>query len=116
MAAAKRKKDVAQGLGLAKAGEVQTGKPIDEAKALALVKRMTPGAVQAQTLQEGLTLVLAENDKLRRKVDAAPKAGEGQAPGSEILAGIKRLEESLKQLKEQLSIMRQYGVGAGAAR
>lgn len=87
-------------------------KPIDEAKALKLIKGMNP-EIQGDTLQNVLVNLLTEHDRAKRKLAEVPVVKEGQpvSDSSAILAGIKRIEESLNNVKMQFSTMRQYGVG-----
>ena len=126
MAAAKSKSEAkrvaAQSAGEAKSATAATppgatGQPINEAKVLKLMQMMFPGAQKAASLQDAVTLLLAEYDRLKRanadleKAVPGPKIN-GDAPSGEVLAGIQRIEASLKQFKEQLSTMRQYGIKA----
>lgn len=96
--------------------ETKTGeaKPIDEAKVLSLIKQMVPATSKATTLQDGVTHLLSEFDKLRRQAAEVKTPAGDVGSAAQILEGIGRLEKSLQQLKEQFSIMRQYGVGAAA--
>lgn len=110
----------------AKAGEVKSapaavptppgaGQPINEAKVLKLVQMMFPGAQKAASLQDAVTALLAEYDRLKRANADLEKAVpgpsiKGEAASGDVLAGIQRIEASLKQFKEQLSTMRQYGI------
>lgn len=99
-----------------KAGEAvppaATAKPIDEVKALKLIKGMFP-EVQGDTLQNALVNLMTEHDRAKRKLAEVPAVQEGQpvSDSAAILAGIKRIEESLNNVKMQFSTMRQYGVG-----
>ena len=97
-----------------KAGEAtQAGQPINEAKTLQLIHMMNPEAKQkATTLRDGVTFLLAENDRLKRQVAAVPAAGDGGSNAA-ILAEVGKVLAEIRQLKEQFSVMRQYGVGAG---
>ena len=94
------------------ASNTPAAKPIDEAKVLQLIHRMAPQLKdKCPTLQDGVTVILAENDRLKRQVAELEKQGGGSAtPGNglgNIEAGIKRLEDSLKLVKENLSYVLQ---------
>lgn len=93
-------------------GAVVAAKPIDEAKVLGLIVKMAPEVKGVDTLQNAVVNLLTEYDRTKRKLAEKPTSS-GDNLG-EVLAGIKRIESSLQQTKEQLSIMRQYGVGAVA--
>ena len=89
-----------------------SAKPIDEAKALKLVMGMCP-EIKADTLQNALVNLLTEYDRAKRKLAEVPtqEVNKSLSNETEILAGIKRIEESLNNVKMQFSTMRQYGVG-----
>lgn len=107
--------------GSKKAGEAaQTAEPapINQERVLGLIHRMFPDSREkAKTLQDGVTWLLAENDRMRRQVAELEKNQAGpniQGAGSDaLMAEIKAMRADFKQLKEQFSVMRQYGVGAG---
>ena len=98
------------------AGEVKTATPpINEVKVLGLIHAMIPESrAKADTLQNGVTFVLGEYNRVKialsEALKNAPTAGSGGS-NAEVLAGIKRLEDSLNNVKMQFSTMRQYGMG-----
>lgn len=93
---------------VAKAGEVRS--IVNEGKVLKLIHQMVPESRErGVNLQEAIMYLLAEVDRLRRQLKEAPEKGTGDMGA--VLAGIKRLETSLQNVKEQFSTMRQYGIG-----
>lgn len=98
------------------AGEAVVVQPINEEKVTNLILKMVP-EVKGDNLQNVIVNLLTEYDRLKRnttEVKAQPEKPMNKE--SEILEAIKRLEGSLQQVKEQFSIMRQYGIGAVAGR
>lgn len=94
-------------------------RPINQAKVLELIHKSVPGSEKAQTLQDGVTFMLSELNRLNIKITDLEKNPGSAKPGSDkdpVLAAVLRVEQSIKQLKDQQSTMRQYGVGAGGAR
>lgn len=92
--------------------------PINEAKTLQLIYMMCPQSREKATnLKDGVAWLLAEVDRQKRQITDLEKVVPGpsiQGGGNgEVLAVCQRIETSLKQFKEQLSTMRQYGVGMG---
>lgn len=92
--------------------------PINEAKTLQLIHMMCPQSREKATnLKDGVAWLLAEVDRQKRQIADLEKA----VPGPSIQGGgdaslHKKMDDlmaSFKQLKEQFSVMRQYGVGAG---
>jgi hypothetical protein len=88
--------------------------PINEAKVKELILRMAP-EVKGENLQNVIVNLLTEYDRLKRSANETKTETTIQSD-TQVLEGIKRIEASLSQVKEQFSIMRQYGVGAVAGR
>lgn len=90
---------------------VQALTPQKQFKVLDLIHKMAPGLIKPNaSLQDAVMQLLADNDKLRRQAAVAPAPGKENQ--GEVLAGIKRIEASLQNVKDQFSTMRQYGIGA----
>lgn len=80
-----------------------------EKKLITLVKGMVPQTANKETLED---VVLALVEVVNKQAVALQEKPQAAAGGSEeIMAGIKRIEDSLKQVKEQFATMRQYGIG-----
>lgn len=101
------------------AGEAKSvSNPINETKMLELIHKMVPSSKEkSPTLKDGVLFLLDELNRTQIALKEAQKAipvGGAVGGSAEILAGIGRLEASLKNVKEQFSTMRQYGVGTKA--
>ena len=87
--------------------EYTGARPIDETKVLKLIHGMVPDSRKAANLQDAVMFLLAEVDRMSRAA-AAPAAGKD----SEVLEWVKKTYASLDNVKQQISVMRQYGIGA----
>src|SRR3990167_6772233 len=89
--------------------EVKVGEAVDakEAKLLSWIRSQVPDAAKCPNVQEACIYLANE---LRKARSTQQKTEGGDSP-SEVLAGVRRIEASLQNLKEQFSTMRQFRVG-----
>lgn len=88
----------------------------EQKKLIALVHGLMPELKSKETVKDVvlgfIELVNKKNIALDEALKARPAGG--AAGSDDVLAGLKRVEDSLRQLKDQFATMRQYGIGMPA--